>query len=107
MRRVIRIAPGATRFEPGHTPLRIDPDALHAREVDYQPVVTCSKPWNTVPPASHCDGQTLIAREVDATDYIGYVRATHDQPRLPVDHGIVDLSRHVVMGIPLLDRSAS
>ena len=49
--------------------------------------------------ASDGDGQALFATEVDRGDDVRHVAAACDQPRMAVDHAVVDPARGVVRGV--------
>ena len=68
----------------------IDPDEVHEREVDHQPVVADRIAGDVVAAALDRQQKPLISREIDGVLDIGGALATRDQSRTPVDHGVPD-----------------
>ena len=65
------VQPGPTRTAGG----RIDPHALHWREVDDEPVVAAAESGTVVAAAADGEQQTLLAGELHGGDDVGRVRA--------------------------------
>jgi hypothetical protein len=99
MRRMVNIAPGATAFDAHGARRGIDADALHRRQVDHQPLVAHPQSAGVVAAAADRQAQQLLAREVDAAHHVGNVAAVDDEPRVAVDHRVVDTSRRVVVRV--------
>ena len=64
VRRVVDVAPGAAAADAHGARRRIDADALHARQVDDQPVVAHAEAAAVVAAAAHREQQVVLAREV-------------------------------------------
>src|SRR5262249_50329742 len=73
--RVVYIPPGRAAPNPGDLLGRVDPYALHGREVDDQPVVHCAESGNAV--AAATDGQVAaaLAGSGDHGHHVGRIRA--------------------------------
>ena len=54
--------------------------------------------------AANRDSQLIVAAKVDSADHVSYIRATCDQRRAFVDHGIVDFTRLIVAGVTWLNQ---
>ncbi len=78
---------------------RVDPHAAHRRQVDHEGVVRRTEAGHAVRPAAHGDGQVVVGREPDRGHHVAGVGRPDDQRRAAVDHGVVDASRVVVLGI--------
>jgi hypothetical protein len=99
MRGVIHVAPGAATVDPYGTRCGIDPNALQPRQVEHQPFVADAQAATVVPAATHRQQQRLLTGEVDAVHHVGDVAAVDDEPRVGVDHRVVDPARIVVVGV--------
>ncbi len=104
---VVDVAPGAAAADARGPGGRIDPDALHRREVDDEPVVAGAEAGAVVAAAADGEEQAVFAGEVDGGDDVGGVGAAGDQGRALVDHGVVDRARLVVARIAGLDEAAA
>ena len=57
--------------------------------------------------AAHSHGQVLLAPEIDRADHIRHIGAAHDERGMFIDHGIIDLTCHIVLSIAWLDHLAT
>jgi hypothetical protein len=74
-----------TRLGPGRSSLRVDADASHQGEVDYQSIVTHGEAGEAVTAAAHGHPEAGPARKLHRADYIGDPGAASDEIRTTVD----------------------
>ena len=106
-RRVVHVAPRAAALDPGRTRAWIDADAVHAREIDDQTVVTYAQTSRIVAAATDRYEHAVVASEVHGGDDVRHVHAVRDQAWTPVDHGVVDLPGSLVARVGGLDQLAA
>src|SRR5438445_424069 len=104
---MIHISPGASAPNGNGARSWIDPRVFDASQVDDQPVVADPKPTRVVPAAPNGKENAIFPGEIDAMDHIRHVHAAHDEPRLLVDHAIINLASVVISFIAPLDHSPS
>jgi hypothetical protein len=80
--------------------VRIDPDALHRREVHDDAPLDNRVARDRVPSAAHRHLEVVLSREVHRGDDVGHARAARDQGRPPVDHAAEHGARYVVAVVP-------
>jgi hypothetical protein len=80
--------------------VRIDPDALHRREVHDDAPLDNRVARDRVPSAAHRHLEVVLSREVHRGDDVGHARAARDQGRPPVDHAVEHGARYVVAVVP-------
>ena len=90
MRGVIHIAPDASAADTNRTSCRIHMNVLDAGEVDGQGIVGDAEAAGIVPATADGDPQSAGSSEFHRRDHIGHVHALDDEPRLLVDHRVVD-----------------
>ena len=91
-RLAVQLAPEHAALRAHRARSRIDPDALHRRQVDHQRVVGDRAAGDVVPASAYADVEAVCAREADRVDDVGGVLAARDQRRPPVDEPVVDAS---------------
>ena len=76
---MIEIASDAAGPGP-HRPLRrVDPHALHHRQVDDQTVIDAAEPRSVVAASANGDRQLVVAPEIHGGDHVGRIQAANDQ----------------------------
>ena len=87
---VVDVAPESRRRRHARSRGRIDPDALHLREVDDEPVVADAEPGAVVPAAANREEELRSRAKSTAaiTSATSTQRAMSARP--PVDHRVVD-----------------
>src|SRR3990172_10960758 len=90
---VVEVAPGAAALGQDGPLLRVHPDPLHGREVDDETIIDCAESGHVVATTADGEGQTVVAGKVDGNDDVRHVPAARDQPWVPVDHAVEDLTR--------------
>jgi hypothetical protein len=78
---------------------RVDPDALHGRQVDHEATVAHGAAGDVVAAAPHGHEHVVLAREAHGGQDVGDAGAARDERRAPVDHGVVDGAGRVVAGV--------
>ena len=105
--RVIDVAGRAARAHSHRPVLGIDPHALHRRQVDDQAVIDAAKTRTIVAAAANGDRELVVAAEIHRRDDISDVRASGDEQRPLVDHGVVEFSRLIVFRMVAPDNRAA
>ena len=105
MRGMIDIAPNASAADGDGASRGIDARVFDRREIDHQTVIANSQTACVVSAAADRDKQIVFAREIYAADDVCDIRAARDQPRLFVDHRVVDLAGFIVICVTRLDES--
>src|SRR5690349_18344883 len=82
----------AAGFNPHCARGGVDSDALQAREIDDQSVVTAAEAGPVMPASANRDEQVLLAPEIHGSDDVGCVRAARDEARPFIDHRVVKLA---------------
>ena len=100
LRLVVELSPGRAALGDDALGVRVDPDALHRRQVDDDPAVGGGEPGQAVSTTANGDLELLAARELDGGDDVGDARAANDERRTPVDHPVPDGPSRVVAGSP-------
>jgi hypothetical protein len=93
MSRVIDVAGRATRPHSHRLLLGVDSHALHRRQVDDQAVVDAAETRTIVAAPANGDRELVVAAEIDGRNDIADIRASSDEQRAFVDHGVVEFSR--------------
>ena len=96
LRLAVELAPEHAGLRPRRPRLRVDSDALHRREVDYQPPIADRVPADAVTTGTHRDQEIALARETHRRDHIGHARAAGDVGRTAVNSPIPDPAGSVV-----------
>ena len=91
--RVIDVAGRAARAHSHRPVLGVDPYALHRRQVDDQAVIDAGETRTIVASAANGDRKLVVPAEIHRRDHIGDVRASGDEQRPLVDHGVVEFAR--------------
>src|SRR5690349_12960809 len=107
MRCMIDIAPCAAPFDTRDPPNGIHANAFHSRKIYNDTAIPRSKARNTVTTAPHRRSQAFVAGEADTVDYVSNIGALNDQPRVLVDHRVVDPASSVVALIGWANRLAA
>ena len=105
--RVIDVAGRAARAHSHRLVLGVDPHALHRRQVDDQAVIDAGETRTIVAAAANGDRELVVAAEIHRRDDIGDVRASGDEQRPLVDHGVVEFSRLFVFRMVAPDNRAA
>ena len=73
-------------------------DPAHRREVDHEPVRSCSEARDVVTTAADGHLDAGVAAEVDRVSHVGRVRTACDEAGALVDQAVVDASGLFVTG---------
>ena len=90
---MIDVAGRATGAHSHRLLLGADFHALHRRQVDDQAVVDAAETRTIVASAANGDRKLVVPAEIHRRDHIGDVRASGDEQRPLVDHGVVEFTR--------------
>jgi hypothetical protein len=104
--RTVDFTPGAAAADVNRAGPRVDLDALQQREVDHDSVVAGPEPGAVVAATPNRQRQAAVTSERDRPRNVAGAGATRDQRRPLVDHGVVDLSRLLVVGVVGSDQSS-
>src|SRR5687767_1671735 len=103
----IKFGPGDAALCPGCSSLRIDVDAFHRRQTDYQTIFHCPPSGYAVATAADSDLQLQFSSEIKGIDDVGGPLASGDKCRMFVDQAVVNLSCILVTLIGWLQKFAS
>src|SRR5262245_42369891 len=98
LRLAVEFAPEHARLGSSCPGVRVDPDALHRRQVDYQPLIADRVAGDTVSAGTDCDEQVALASEPDGRDHIGDARAAGNAGWVAVERAIPDPACGIVAG---------
>ncbi len=107
LRLVVEIAPGHPGLGPHGATGRIDPDALHEREIEHQPAVAHGVAGDVVTAPADGDEQVVGAREPHGLEHVAGAGAARDQSRLAVDRTVPNAPGGVVARIAGLQERPS
>ena len=104
----------AVKFAPLDSPLRahrvsdrIDPNAFHQGQVDYQSTMADARASEAVRPTAHGYQQVVLTGEVDRLHDVGDPSGAGDQARPPVDIGVPDPAGLIIAVITRSDEWAA
>ena len=103
----VELTPGQAGLGLGAAPGRVDPHALHRRQIDDYAVVAYRFPRDVVPAAPDRDGQVLLDAELQRCQHIGDPRAAGDHRRPLIDHPVVHPAGDVVARVFPTDHQAA
>jgi len=104
---MIHIGPHAACAHEYSTRGRIDSHVLDRRQIDDQAVIADAKTCRIVPAATNRNPQAVGFGHPHGGDHIGDVGALGDQPRLAIDHPVIDFPGLFVGRILRLDDGAT
>ncbi len=107
LRLAVELSPTQSRFRPRGPRDGVDPETLHLREIDDDPVVAGGPARDVVGAAAHGDRQPLGARERDGRHDVHGPAAACDHGRALVDDRVPDAARLVVFRIVGSDHGAA
>jgi hypothetical protein len=93
---VVKVSQGGARAHPGGFRLWIDPNVIHWREVDHDPIVTDSVARDIVAGPFDREEAIVFAGEVDSGDHVGRPGTADDDGRFAIDHPVPKRSRVLV-----------
>src|ERR1700676_974814 len=96
MRGVIHVAPDAAAADTHSVSRGIHLHVLDAGKVDGQGIVPDTEAAGIVAAAADGDAQSAGSPEFDSRDHVRHVHALGDEPRLLVNHPVVDFAGVVV-----------
>jgi hypothetical protein len=96
LRLAVELAPEHSRLRAGNSAVRIDPDALHQRQIDHEPAVTERVAADAVAAGAHRDKQIVLAGEVERGDDVGDAGTAGDPAGSSVDSAVPDRAGLVV-----------
>jgi hypothetical protein len=96
---MIKIALGGPAFGARSPVLRIDDNAVHTGQIDYQTVVAHSIADYSVTAAADRDRHACITRETDGRNYIGHARAPRNEDGSTVNHAVENLACLLIMRV--------
>jgi len=99
----VELAPEESRLRSRRSPLRVDPQALHRREIDHEPAVTHRGAGDVVAAASHGDEKIARACETHGGPDVGGAGAARDEPGTTIDRAVPDRTGGVVLRVPGTD----
>src|SRR5262249_7081511 len=97
--RMEEVAPGTTAFGPRGAGGGIDAYARHSPQIEDDAAVVGAKARHAVRAAAYGQVERIVARVIDGRHDVGDVGGTNDNGRPTIDHCVVDLARHLVVGI--------
>ncbi len=89
---VIHFSRGGATLDPRRAGLGVYSDPLHQGQIDHQPVVADAEAGAVVAATADGEREPVLPAEVHCTDNVANVRAARDQPRVAVDHPVIDLA---------------
>jgi hypothetical protein len=92
----VQVAQQRAATHPGATPVRVDPDRPHRRQVQHQPAVGHRDAQDAVAAAPHPQLQPQRPAQAHRGGDVGGAGAAGDDRRAPVDHRVPHLPRGVV-----------
>src|ERR1041385_3887941 len=107
MRGVIDIAPGATAADSDRARRWINTRIFYRTQIDDQAVITNSQASCVMATATDRDQNIILSCEIYRANYVRYVRATRDEPRLLVDHPVIHLASFIIILVAGLDQFAA
>ena len=99
LRLAIDVAPERARLRPRRACGRIDPDALHPREIEHDPAVAGRVARRRVAASPHGERGSGLAGVVHDRDDVDRAERTDDREGLHVEHAVPDPPRRVVVGV--------
>jgi hypothetical protein len=85
---VVELREGEAGLRVGGAPHRVDPDALHRREVEHHAALADGGPGHAMASRPNGQGEIGGTRELHAPDDVGDAGAADDHRRAPVDHAV-------------------
>src|SRR5262249_24813163 len=107
LRLAVQLTPSDAGLRADRPSRGIDPDALHARQVDDQPAIADAGAGEAVGATAHRHQQGVVTGEVDSVDDIGYPGGPDDQARTAVDIRVPDLARLFVATVVRSEKLAA
>jgi hypothetical protein len=95
----VELAPEKSRLRARRSRRRIDPQALHRREIDHEPAVTHRGAGDVVAAGSHGHEQIALACETDSGPDVGGAGAARDEPGTTIDRTVPDRAGGVVLRV--------
>ena len=92
----VELSQGEPGFGPGCPRLRINPEGLHAGQVEHDGAVAHRVPRDAVTAPAHRERKLVSTCEPDAADHVGRVRTADHGERPPVDHAVEHRASRVV-----------
>ena len=103
MRRMVNITQYRAASGKYRAFLRVHANIIHSRQIDDEPIVANTQPWEIVAAAANGHDQVVLAAKIDRGDDVRHIAATGDEAGPPIDHGVVDLSSRIVTRVALFD----
>jgi hypothetical protein len=100
LRLAVELPPEEPGLGPGCARLRINPHALHRREIHDDAPVDHRVAGDRVSPAAHRYLEVVLSREAHHGDHVSHARAARDQGRTTVNHAVEHGARRVVAVVP-------
>src|SRR6202011_5807964 len=104
---MIDVSPGTAASHGSCVRSRINPGVLDPRQINYQTVVANPQAAGVMPTAADRQQYIILSSKIDAIDDVSHVCALRNESRLFNDHGVVNLSSCVVIGVLRLDQFAA
>jgi hypothetical protein len=89
---VIDLSPSATAPDSRSSLRRIHAYPLYRRQIEYEAVVTCSKPSDVMASPSHSESPMVISCKVYRADNVGNIGASRNKPWVLINHRVVGFS---------------
>jgi hypothetical protein len=71
----------------------------HGRQVDHQAIIDAAEARAVVAAAADCDGELVLAAEIDRVDDIPDIGTAGNHQRMLVDHAVVEPARRFIIGV--------
>ena len=107
MRGMIHIAPSASATDGDCTLRRTDPRVFDRCEINHQTVVANSETACVVAATTDRKKQIVFACEIYRQNDVCDIDTPRDQPRLFVDHRVIDVAGVIVICVARLDQSST
>jgi hypothetical protein len=95
----INAAEQSSTLNPRPSPIRIDANSVHEREVEHEAPFGYGQAQDAVASASHPDLQAAVASETNRVYDVGGVRASGDDRWTPIDHSVPHTADFVVCAV--------
>src|SRR5207247_3025093 len=107
MRGVIDVTPCAAAADRDGSSCGINPHIFYRCEIDNQAVIANSQTSGVMSATADRKKQIVLSCKVHRANHVGDVRTTGNQPRLLVDHTVVNLACFVVILVGRLYQSSA
>ena len=96
---LVEIAQGGARLDVSSPGVRVDPDILHAREIDDKAAVANRMSANVVPAAANGDFKIVLLCKGNCRGHVSSLGAADDYCGSLVNHGVPHAASVIITGI--------